>query len=117
MSDIASCDIFYVDEKKVKSVEKKLERNKHYFQLTEVFKLLSDPTRLKIILALKEEELCVCDLATLLRVSRSAISHQLRPLKNLRLVKYRRDGKITYYSLADTHISDLLTVAIEHIQE
>ncbi|MFQ5823758.1 MAG: ArsR/SmtB family transcription factor [bacterium] len=117
MNENSSCDVFFVDEEKVKAVRKKLAANGHIYELTETFKLLSDPTRLKIILALKEQELCVCDLATLLGVSRSAVSHQLRLLKNLRLVKFRREGKIAYYSLDDTHISKLIVAAMEHIHE
>ncbi|MFQ5865270.1 MAG: ArsR/SmtB family transcription factor [bacterium] len=117
MPDHTVCEAIFVDEKKVKAVEKKLATDGHIFQLTETFKLLGDPTRLKIILALKEEELCVCDLASLLGVSRSAISHQLRLLKNLRLVAFRREGKATYYSLDDTHISELIEAAMEHLHE
>ncbi len=114
MNEITTCEVFLVDEDKVKSVEKTLSGNRHIFQLTEIFKLLGDPTRLKILLALKEEELCVCDLAVLLGVSRSAVSHQLRLLKATRLVKLRREAKIAYYSLDETHISELIEVAIEH---
>lgn len=117
MDNNPTCDVFFVDEEKVKAVAKKLAADGHIYELTETFKLLGDPTRLKIILALKEEELCVCDLATLLGVSRSAISHQLRLLKNLRLVKFRRQGKIAYYSLDDTHISELIEASMEHIRE
>jgi len=113
----AACDVVLVDEQKVRTVEKKLATNQHLFELSETFKLLSDPTRLKIILALKEEELCVCDLAVLLGVTRSAVSHQLRQLKNLRLVKHRRAGKIAYYSLDDFHIAELIEAATEHIHE
>ncbi|MFQ5649551.1 MAG: ArsR/SmtB family transcription factor [bacterium] len=112
-----SCDVFYVDRQKVKAVEQKLAASVRLYELTETFKVLGDPTRLKIILALKEGELCVCDLATLLGVTRSAVSHQLRLLKNLRLVRLRRDGKISYYSLQDTHISDLINIALEHLHE
>ena len=115
VNEITTCEVFLVDEDKVKSVEKTLSGNKHIFQLTEIFKLLGDPTRLKILLALKEEELCVCDLAVLLGVSRSAVSHQLRLLKATRLVKLRREGKIAYYSLDDSHISELIEVAMEHM--
>lgn len=79
--------------------------------------MLADPTRLKIVLALAREELCVCDVAALLGVSESAISHQLRLLKNLRLVKYHRDGKMAYYSLDDEHIEDLIRVANRHVSE
>jgi ArsR family transcriptional regulator len=117
MAEIETCDLILVDEAKVRSVEKKLLANGDLFRLTETFKLLGDPTRLKIILALKEEELCVCDLATLLGVSRSAVSHQLRLLKNWRLVKHRRAGKIAYYSLDDLHIGEIITAAMEHTRE
>lgn len=113
----AACDILFVDEKKVKAVQRKLLANGHLYELTETFKLLGDPTRLKIILALNEAEMCGCDLAALLGVTRSAISHQLRLLKNLRLVKFRREGKIAYYSLDDSHISELIDAAMEHIRE
>ncbi len=113
----AACDILFVDEKKVKAVRKKLLANGHLYELTETFKLLGDPTRLKIILALNQTEMCGCDLAALLGVTRSAISHQLRLLKNLRLVKFRREGKIAYYSLDDSHISELIDAAMEHIRE
>ncbi len=112
-----TCDTFYVDEKKVKTVAKELAASDSFIQLSEIFKLLGDQTRLKIILALKSEELCVCDLAILMGVSRSAISHQLRPLKNLRLVKFRREGKIIYYSLADSHIAEIVDTAMTHLQE
>ncbi len=112
-----TCDILYVDEKKVKAAARQLAANDNFIQLSETFKLLGDQTRLKIILALKSEELCVCDLANLMGVSRSAISHQLRPLKNLRLVKFRREGKIIYYSLADSHIAEIVDTAMTHLQE
>jgi len=111
------CEIELIDAAKVRSVEKKLAAIKILHPLAETFKLLGDPTRLKILLALKEEELCVCDLAVLMRVSRSAISHQLRLLKSLRLVKYRKEGKVVRYSLDDQHISELIYLAMEHIQE
>jgi len=113
-----ACDVFLVDEAKVNRVSRQFSKSADLLiELSETFKLLADPTRLKIILALREEELCVCDLAALLKVTRSAISHQLRQLRNLRLVKYRRDGKIAYYSLKDTHIYALVDTAMEHLQE
>jgi len=112
-----TCDIFYVDEAKVTSVAAKLKRNDKIDDLSEIFKLIGDPTRLKIILALKEEELCVCDLATLLGITRSAVSHQLRLLRGLRLVKVRREGKMAYYSLKDCHITMLIQTVLEHANE
>ncbi|HAL56562.1 MAG TPA: transcriptional regulator [Bacteroidetes bacterium] len=85
--------------------------------LTETFKVLSDPTRLKIVFALTRIELCVIDIAELLDVTESAVSHQLRLLKTLRLVKQRKEGKMVYYSLDDEHIEDLIRVATRHISE
>ena len=85
--------------------------------MSESFKILGDPTRLKIVLALTKEELCVLDIAELLGMSESAISHQLRLLKNLRLVKQRKDGKMVFYSLDDEHIEDLVRVAARHSNE
>ncbi|HEX9652568.1 MAG TPA: metalloregulator ArsR/SmtB family transcription factor [bacterium] len=116
MNDV-TCEILFIDEKKVKAVRKKLLANGQLYDLTETFKLLGDPTRLKILLALNEAEMCGCDLSALLGVTRSAISHQLRRLRNLRLVKFRREGKIAYYSLDDSHISELIEAAMEHIRE
>ena len=86
-------------------------------RLTLIYKVLGDPTRLKIAMALKGGEMCVCDLAALLSLSESAISHQIRRLKDLDLVKGRRDGQILYYSLDDHHIEDLIQVGLDHLRE
>ena len=83
--------------------------------LSRIFKALGDPTRLKIIHSLLKEELCVCDIADLLEMNQSAISHQLRVLRDLRLVKYRRDGKSAIYSLDDDHVLGLFNQGLEHI--
>ncbi len=107
----------YVDAQKVKSAKRAVLADETITSLSETFKVLSDPTRLKIVLALTREELCVQDVAALLDVSESAISHQLRILKTLRLIKQRRDGKMAYYSLDDEHIEDLIRVATRHISE
>lgn len=85
--------------------------------LCQTFKALGDASRLKILWALEYEEMCVCDLAALLGISESAVSHQLRLLRTLRLVKNRRDGTILYYRLADEHVSQLVRIAMEHISE
>ena len=116
-SDCDSCEIFYVDEHKVKAVAQYLSNNDRAGELAEIFRVLGDPMRLKIIMALDREELCVCDLATLLGVTRPAISHHLRILRHLRLVRYRRNGKIAYYSLDDKHISQLIRTVSEHLDE
>ena len=87
------------------------------YALAELFKIFGDSTRLKILYALLEGELCVCDLAGLMAVSQSAVSHQLRVLKNSKLVKFRREGKTIYYSLADSHVESILSQGMEHIEE
>lgn len=85
--------------------------------LAQLFKALADSSRLKIIRALEKGEMCVCDLAALLGVSESAVSHQLRLLRNLRLVRNRREGTVLYYRLADDHVSQLVSIALEHVKE
>lgn len=86
-------------------------------EMSSLFKMMSDPTRLKIINALLVQELCVRDLAELMRMSQSAISHQLAALRNSRLIKFRRDGKQIFYSLDDEHIGQLFNQCLEHAQE
>lgn len=85
-------------------------------QIAETFKILGDPTRIKILHALSKRELCVCDIAAVVALGQSAVSHQLRLLRGARLVKYRKEGKMVWYYLDDQHISQLLTQGIEHIQ-
>jgi DNA-binding transcriptional ArsR family regulator len=113
----ARCERAYVHKDRVQSARKALRDDRTTQYLSETFKVLSDPTRLKIVLALAKEELCVCDVAALLRMTDSAISHQLRLLKSLRLVKYSKRGKMAYYSLDDEHIEDLVRIATRHIGE
>ena len=86
-------------------------------ELCQTFKALGDASRLKIMWALKHQEMCVCDLAALLGITESAVSHQLRLLRTLRLVKNRRDGTILYYRLADDHVLQLVRIALEHVNE
>jgi DNA-binding transcriptional ArsR family regulator len=104
-------------EEAIRTAQKNLRPEETILGLTETFKILSDPTRLKIVLALSEEELCVYDIAELLGVTESAISHQLRLLKTLRMVKQRKEGKLVFYSLDDEHIEDLIRVATRHLSE
>jgi len=85
-------------------------------QIAETFKILGDPTRIKILHALSRRELCVCDISAIVTMGQSAVSHQLRLLRGARLVKYRKEGKMVWYSLDDSHISLLLAQGIEHIQ-
>jgi ArsR family transcriptional regulator, lead/cadmium/zinc/bismuth-responsive transcriptional repressor len=111
------CDIVCVNEEKVAAICKAMQPEKAILRLAATFKVLGDPTRTKIILALLKGELCVCDIASVAKVSQSAISHQLRVLRNMNLVTYRKDGRIAYYSLNDNHINILLKAGLEHIEE
>jgi len=110
-----SCDIYCVNEEKVEKARQKMLQDEVSVRLAETFKVLGDPTRVKIISALANTELCVCDISTLLEMSQSAISHQLRVLRNLRLVKFRKEGKIVYYSLDDKHILNLFREGLQHV--
>ena len=113
----AVCEVTFVHKDKVASARKAIYNDRQTMGLSEIFKVLSDPTRLRIVFALSKEELCVCDIAALLQMTDSAISHQLRLLKTLRLVKYRKKGKMAYYSLDDEHIEDVIRIALRHIGE
>ena len=102
----------------IRQVREKLPREEVLYDLAELFKIFGDSTRVKILYALLEvEELCVCDIAGLMDVTQSAVSHQLRVLKNSKLVKFRREGKTVYYSLADGHVARILSQGMEHICE
>ncbi|MBR2907920.1 MAG: helix-turn-helix transcriptional regulator [Clostridia bacterium] len=91
--------------------------DEHLYALADLYKVFGDSTRIRILYALFEAELCVCDIAELLSMSVSAISHQLRVLKQAKLVRYRRDGKTVYYSLADDHVRAILGQGMEHVEE
>jgi ArsR family transcriptional regulator len=110
------CEVMYVDEPRVKAVEAQMPDGETVHEVTDIFKVLSDPTRAKIVFALSRAELCVCDIASLLGLSVSAVSHQLRLLRGLRLVKYRKEGRLAYYSLDDDHIARLLQDVVEHVR-
>ena len=101
----------------VKSVKRKMPDPVALYELSDLFKLFGDSTRLGILWALSESEMCVCDLCALLKMKQPAVSHQLKNLKQSRIVKARRDGKIVYYSLEDEHIRELLNLGMEHTQE
>lgn len=111
---IEVCDCVHIHEHIQKKV---IPREDILYGLAELFKVFGDPTRIRILYALSAEELCVCDIAAVLNMSQSAISHQLRVLKQSRLVKFRRDGKTVYYSLADSHVKTILDQGLEHVQE
>jgi DNA-binding transcriptional ArsR family regulator len=111
------CDVFHADAARVAEVRANQPDAGTVERLAEIFKALGDPTRVRLLTALGTAELCVCDLATLLTLSESAISHQLRLLRSLRLVRARRDGRMVFYRLDDDHIVRLLTQGREHAEE
>lgn len=106
-----------VNEEIVSMVVKSLPKEEILYDVAELFKVFGDSTRIKIICALFESEMCVYDLAASLTMTQSAISHQLRILKNANLVKFRRDGKMMYYSLDDDHVKHIYEAGYEHIME
>ena len=87
------------------------------YALADLFKVFGDPTRIRILYALSAQELCVCDIASVLNMTQSAISHQLRILTQMKLVKFRREGKTVYYSLADSHVETILNQGLDHVLE
>jgi ArsR family transcriptional regulator, lead/cadmium/zinc/bismuth-responsive transcriptional repressor len=112
-----ACDVFHADAARVAEVRAAQPDASTVERLAEIFKTLGDPTRVRLLSALAAAELCVCDLATLLTLSESAISHQLRLLRSLRLVRARRDGRMVFYRLDDDHIVRLLAQGREHAEE
>ena len=106
-----------VDFEKIKKIKKILPEDELIFEVAELFKVFGDSTRIKIISALLEDELCVGDIAVLTNSTPSAISHQLRVLKQAKLVKYRKEGKIVYYSLDDEHVREIYQKGREHVEE
>ncbi|TQI66029.1 metalloregulator ArsR/SmtB family transcription factor [Clostridium sp. KNHs216] len=113
----ALCSCTVIHEDIVRKVKGELAEDTQLVKIAELFKAMSDPTRLKIINALILSEMCVCDLACLLKMTQPAISHHLKTLRQTQLIKYRRDGKIVYYSLDDAHIAPLFQQGYEHISE
>lgn len=109
------CDSRCIDEAKVRKTQQTLPADPHIIQMVEIFKALSDPTRLKIVLCLLDREHCVCDIAVLCNQSDSAVSHQLRILRTLKIVKNRRAGKIMYYSINDDHVVSLIQMSLAHV--
>ena len=117
MNDTPVCDFLHAHEHQIEKVRSQMPSEEKLYDLAELYKVFGDSTRVKILYTLFEAELCVCDIATLLSMTVSAISHQLRVLKNAHLVKYRREGKTVFYSLADQHVYDVLARGMEHITE
>lgn len=111
------CDYMHAHEDVIEKVNREMPEDEILYDLAELFKIFGDTTRIKILYVLFEAEMCVCDLAQLLGMTQSAISHQLRALKQSKLVKYRREGKTVFYSLADGHVRTIINQGMEHVEE
>jgi len=115
--NVDCCDFIHVHEDIVEKVRQGIPTEDTLYDLTELFRIFGDSTRVRILYVLFESEMCVCDIAQLLGMTQSAISHQLRALKGARLVKSRRDGKTVFYSLADAHVRTIIDQGLEHVTE
>lgn len=111
------CDCEVIHAEVVEKVSKIMPPDDELYDLSDFFKVFGDSTRIKIMWALDESEMCVCDLAVLLNMTKSAISHQLKSLRAANLVKYRKEGKVVFYSLQDDHVKAILEKGLEHIRE
>ena len=117
LPEVESCEFIHVHEDIVKRVTEAMPGDETLYDLADLFRIFADSTRIKILYVLYESEMCVCDIAQLLGMTQSAISHQLRALKQSKLVKFRREGKTVFYSLADDHVVTILAQGMEHIEE
>jgi ArsR family transcriptional regulator len=113
--EVVACDVEAIDPERVALVMASMIDEATTLGLAEIFRALGDPTRVRILHALAASELCVCDLAAILGMSQSAVSHQLRLLRSLRLVRHRREGRMVYYALDDDHIEKLLAQGLDHV--
>lgn len=117
MSNKPTCDCEVIHHELVCDTQKKMISEAEYTRLATLFKLFGDNTRVKILHALEQNEMCVCDLAALLGITKSAVSHQLKALRLANLVKFRREAQIVYYSLADDHVKAIIDVGLAHVNE
>ena len=115
--NVECCDFIHAHEEIVEKVRQELPDEDTLYDLSELFRIFGDSTRIRILYVLFEAEMCVCDIAALLGMTQSAISHQLRALKNARLVKSRREGKTVFYALADDHVKTIIDQGLEHVAE
>jgi DNA-binding transcriptional ArsR family regulator len=115
--DAEVCDLVQIDLSRVKKIRAALVSPDAVQGLADTFNAMGDPTRVRILDALSHGELCVCDLAAVLKLSQSAVSHQLRLLRGMRLVRPRRDGRVVFYSLDDQHIISLFKQTLQHVEE
>ena len=114
---IMCCDCGIIHEETVQEVKKTMMKDEDFADISDFFRIFADSTRIKILWALDKSEMCVCDIASLLGMTKSAVSHQLKVLKDTRLLKSRREGKVIFYSLSDDHVKDIFEKAVEHINE
>ena len=112
-----SCDCDVIHEETVERVRALMPGTENFYNLANLYKVFSDETRLKILFALSKSRMCVCDLAVLMGMTKSAVSHQLKSLRLAKIVKYAKQGKIVFYSLADSHVKDIFRKGFEHIVE
>lgn len=117
MANPLLCDCEVIHEDLVRKVRNNMQPKDEYLKLAALFKLFGDGTRVQILHALEQSELCVCDLAALLGMTKSAISHQLKALRLANLVKFRREAQIVYYSLADDHVKEIIDKGLEHLYD
>ena len=115
--NVECCELMCAHEEIVEKVQKEMPDEDTLYDLTELFRIFGDSTRIRILYVLFEAEMCVCDIAALLGMTQSAISHQLRALKNAKLVTSSREGKTVFYSLADDHVKTIIDQGLEHILE
>ena len=115
--ELEKCEYIHIHDEVVNQVKNSMPEEERLYELADFFKVFADSTRIKILYALLQSEMCVCDLAQLLNAGQSTISHQLRMLKQMKLVKYRREGKTIFYSLSDDHIQMILNQGFDHISE
>ena len=117
INDIPHCEYMHAHPDTIEKIMSVMPDDDSLIDLAELFKVFGDSTRIKILSALKGGELCVCDISTVVGMTSSAVSHQLKILKNAELVRFRRDGKTVFYSLADDHVNTILQQGLEHINE
>ncbi len=117
INEIPHCEFMHAHPERIEQIREKMPDDDTLIDLAELFKVFGDSTRIKILSALSCGELCVCDISTAVGMTSSAVSHQLKILKNAQLVSFRRDGKTVFYSLADDHVNTMLKQGFEHINE
>jgi DNA-binding transcriptional ArsR family regulator len=112
-----ACEISYVDQERVARAKARMHSERTFLRLAEIFKVLGEPSRVRILQALSDEELCVCDIAAVVGGTPSAVSHQLRILRTAELIRSRKEGKMVYYALDDVHVRNLFEEGLRHLEE